>query len=271
MARECTTEPLTTQRTDVQQDALKYLDRKWSVIPIEWRGKRPLVAWTEFQERRATPEEVTAWFSRWPRANIGIVTGAISALVVLDIDSSHGGQTSLAKLEIENGNLPDTIEAATGGGGRHLYFAHPGGFVHNRVGLAAGVDVRGDGGCVVASPSVHPSGKRYAWVRGHSPEDISPARLPSWLSAMILGGPRSGHGTEYWRSLVREGVKEGARNNTIASLAGHLLHRGVDTEVALELLIAWNRARCRPPLSDQEVSNVVESIARLHRREEASS
>jgi hypothetical protein len=63
---------------------------------------------------------------------------------------------------------------------------------------------------------------------------------------------------------VREGVDEGSRNNALASLAGHLLWRGVDPQVALELLLAWNRVRCRPPLADNEVAQVVDSITRLH-------
>ncbi len=84
------------------------------------------------------------------------------------------------------------VEALTGGGGRHLYFRHPGGIVRNRVGLAPGIDVRGDGGCVVAPPSVHPSGKRYAWVASHGPEDSPLARAPAWLLRQLGDGPDHG-------------------------------------------------------------------------------
>jgi hypothetical protein len=73
-----------------------------------------------------------------------------------------------------------------------------------------------------------------------------------------------GRSRDEWRRLVREGVPEGQRNSTIASLTGHLLWRGIDTRVALELLLAWNRVRCRPPLDDAEVAQVVASIAQLH-------
>ena len=65
---------------------------------------------------------------------------------------------------------------------------------------------------------------------------------------------------------MRRGVAEGERNNTIASLTGHLLWHGVDPEVALQLLLCWNRVRCRPPLSDDEVARTVESIRRTHVR-----
>jgi len=82
--------------------------------------------------------------------------------------------------------------------------------------------------------------------------------------------PLFGHSLSHWREVVRRRVPEGERNNTIASLAGHLLRHGVDAEVVLELLAAWNRAQCDPPLPDEEVARVVESIGRLHGRHRES-
>jgi hypothetical protein len=255
---------------DVERAALAYLARAWSVIPIQPRGKRPLVSWEEFQQRVPDASEVRGWFARWPDAGVAIVTGALSELVVLDVDPRHGGERSLAELEREHGSLPRSLEAATGGGGRHVYFRHPGGVVRNRVGLAPGLDVRGDGGLVVAPPSVHPSGRRYAWHRGQSPGEIEPADLPGWLDALARGPRlRTGHGLADWRRLVREGVPEGQRNDSVASLTGHLLWRGIDPALALELLLCWNRVRCRPPLPDDEVVRTVESITRTHLRHQA--
>ncbi len=235
------------------------------MIPIEPRGKRPVVSWLEFQSRIADAAAIDAWFRRWPDANVGIVTGCVSGLVVVDIDARHGGVASLAELESEHGALPRTIEATTGGGGRHLYFAHPGATVPNRVGAVPGIDLRGDGGCVVAPPSIHPSGRRYAWAPARGPGEAPLAPLPAWLHENPQDGHRAGHPLKHWRRLAREGVVEGQRNATVASLTGHLLWHDVDPEVALELMLAWNRMRCRPPLSDEEVAGVVESIARLHR------
>ena len=63
---------------------------------------------------------------------------------------------------------------------------------------------------------------------------------------------------------MSEGVNRGERNNSVASLAGHLLWHGVDPAVVLELLLCWNRVRCRPPLDDEEVARAVLSITRLH-------
>jgi hypothetical protein len=253
--------------SDMRSAAFALLARGWSVIPVEARGKRPIVPWLEYQSRLATEKEIDAWFAGPRKPSLGVVTGTLSNLVVLDVDAQHGGSHSLAMLELEHGNLPDTVEAKTGGGGRHLYFVHPGGVVHNRVGIAPGIDFRGDGGCVVAPPSVHPSGRRYQWVPRRSPQEMELAALPPWLLRFVRpSGARAGHPLAHWRQLVHEGVDEGSRNSTLASLAGHLLRQGVDPQVALELLLAWNRVHCRPPLADNEVAQVVDSITRLHQQ-----
>lgn len=247
---------------DCAQAALGYLALGWSVLPVKPRDKRPLLAWEPLQHERPAPAEVLGWFARWPAANIGIVTGAVSGLVVLDVDPHHGGAESLERLALGRGTLPATVEAVTGGGGRHLYFRHPGAVVGNRVGLRPGLDLKGDGGYVVAPPSLHPSGRRYAWRSGCSPADLAPAPMPFWL--LDPHATRPGHSLAEWRALVREGVPEGRRNSTMASLTGHLLWHGVDPAVVLELMLAWNRLRCRPPLDDAEVAAVVRSIVRLH-------
>ena len=251
----------------VLQAALDYLARGWSVVPLRPREKRPLIRWEVLQSTRPSVAEIAEWYRRWPDANVGIVTGEISNLIVLDIDPKHGGDTTLERLGQRFGELPPTVEARTGGGGRHLYFAHPGGFIRNRVGLAQGIDLRGDGGYIVAPPSVHPSGERYVWSRGLSPAQTELAPLPRWLISPSAEW-RVGRSLADWRRLVRDGVLEGKRNSTIASLTGHLLWHGVDPEVVNELLLAWNRVRCRPPLDDAEVAQVVASIVRLHVEDE---
>jgi hypothetical protein len=167
--------------TAIRQAALSYAARGWSVIVMQPRAKRPLVPWREFQQRRARAEEIVAWFDRHPDANVGIVTGKISGIVVIDIDVAHGGPASVAELERAHGPLPVTIEARTGGGGRHLYYLHPGRTQGNRAGLRPGIDVRGDGGCVVAPPSIHPCGRRYAWAEGLAPGEHALAPLPGRL------------------------------------------------------------------------------------------
>lgn len=239
------------------------------MLPIEPHGKRPLIPWRPFQTDIVSADAVRHWFERWPDANVGLITGGLSGLVVLDVDISHAGADSLAALEREHGALPTTLEAVTGGGGRHIYFRHPGHPVMNRVALRPGIDVRGDGGCVVAPPSVHSSGRHYAWVSGRSPDEVPLAPLPHWLQD-AADATHKGHSLAHWRSLVRDGVEEGQRNASLASLSGHLLRHDVDSEVVLELLLAWNALRCRPPLDDAEVVRVVDSIVRLHQRDEGT-
>jgi len=252
---------------DMLKAALAYAEAGWSVVPMAPRSKQPLIVWREFQERRARTDEIHAWFRRWPQANIAVVTGVISGIVVIDIDPRHGGEASLKILEGEVGPIPSTLEAETGGGGRHLYFAHPGQTLRNRTALRPGIDLRGDGGVIVVPPSVHPSGRRYAWLKGHGPDRAEAAPLPSLLLSDLLakqGHP--GHPLIYWRELIAAGVSEGERNNTIASLAGHLLWHGVDPDVVAELLCCWNAVRCHPPLEDAEVLRTVGSIAKMHKR-----
>jgi hypothetical protein len=245
--------------------ALGYLERGWAVIPAGERTKRPIVPWRRYQHEIPSEKAVNEWFNRWPRANLSVVTGEISKIVVLDIDPEHGGETSLSALEARHGQLPETVEAVTGGGGRHIYFRHPGREVRNRAGLAPGIDLRGDGGSIIVPPSIHPSGNPYFWKKGCSPEETGIAPLPVWIEQPRFSddGPQ-GHPLAYWRGLVREGVSEGQRNNTIASFAGHLLWHGVDPDVVMELLLSWNRVRCKPPLDDDEVIRTVQSIERTH-------
>ncbi len=167
--------------TGVREAALAALARGWSVIPVLERAKRPAIAWREFQQRRARPAEMEVWLHHLPRANLAVVTGAVSGLVVVDVDPAHGGDASLEAIERETAPMPVTVESKTGSGGRHLYFAHPGGHVGNRVGLRPGIDLRGDGGCIVLPPSIHPNGHAYAWVPGRAPEERAIAPLPAFF------------------------------------------------------------------------------------------
>lgn len=247
--------------------ALDYLRLGWSVIPIEPRGKRPLIRWQVYQFRQADSKEIAEWFRRWPNANIAVVTGAVSGLVVLDIDPRHGAAASLEQLEREHGRFAGTATTLTGGGGQHLYFARSGIKTRNRAGILPGIDLRGDGGYVVAPPSVHQSGQRYRWQR--SPDVSRLATLPKWLSPGVRDtGAGRAHPVTHWRRLLRQGVDEGQRNNTIASLAGHLLWHGIDPAVATELLVSWNLAHCRPPLSDNDIMRTVQSILHLHQHDD---
>ena len=179
--------------------ALAYAAGGWEVFPLysanpggcscrhrsrcPHPGKHPL---TRHGLLDATTDEATIrhWWRCWPSANVAVATGAISGLVVIDVDPAPGGEVSLAHLQDLMGSLPATLTAQTGGGGLHLYYRHPGGLLRNTAGRLPGideplpgVDLRGDGGYVVAPPSRHAGGATYSWVDNTTP--MAPA--PGWL------------------------------------------------------------------------------------------
>lgn len=210
------------------------------------------------------PNVLAAWLEQG-RCNIGIATGAASGIVVLDIDPRHGGDETLADLEREHGSLPTTWRFLTGGGGEHVLFRHPGRPVKNSAGqIGPGIDVRGDGGYIVAPPSIHINGRPYAISVDHHPEDVPLADAPAWLLERIAATRTADKARKaaQWRTLARDGAINGERNVTIARLSGLLLGRRIDPHVCLDLMLAFNATRCRPPLPDREVVATVASIAR---------
>ena len=244
--------------------AREYLQFGLSVISLRPRGKEPVGPWKEFQNRRASEAEVRRWFAE-NENNIGIVTGAISGIFVVDVDIRHGGDKSLEDRERNFAPLPITSEVDTGGGGRHLFLRHPGRLVPNSAGaVAPGIDIRGDGGFVVAPPSVHPSGSVYRWRGERSLHDLEPAQPPEWLLNLMRRVPQSAERSvkDRWRGIYSSEVAEGSRNETVARLAGHLLRHRIDPYVVLALVSSWNHDHCRPPLSVGEVARVVDSIAK---------
>ena len=184
--------------------ALAYAARGWPVVPLHspiQTGEKPVCSCEKChhcphigKHPRYRPDTlangahsattnasvIRGWWGRWSDANVGVAVGPRAGLLVLDIDPRNGGDDTFAGLVADLGPLPETVEAKTGGGGRHLLFVHPGG---DTVGtLGPGVDVIGsDGKLIVVEPSVHPSGRRYCWELSSAPESIPLAELPeSW-------------------------------------------------------------------------------------------
>jgi hypothetical protein len=150
--------------------------------------------------------------------------------------------------------------------GRHLFFKMPQGPVGNSAGrIATGIDVRGAGGYVLAPPSVHPSGRRYEWSVDCAPKI---AEAPTWLLDRINGHGKHKQITpaSEWRELVSAGADEGQRNDACTRLSGYLLRRNVDAFMALGLLQAWNATCCRPPLPEEEITQIVNSVCGLELR-----
>ena len=152
---------------------LQLQGRGWSVMPIS-RRKIPLVPWRALQSRRAGVRRVREWWRRFDAPNAGIVTGRVSGLVVVDCDDED------ALRVVRELGVGETFTVRTARGW-HLYFQHPGGVVRNSCGrIAPGVDVRGDGGFVVAPGSRHASGAVYEVVR-----DVPLAACPAWIGGGV--------------------------------------------------------------------------------------
>lgn len=244
----------------LREAALAYAEAGYAVFPLRERGKRPMTprGYLDATCDRATIEQY--WLIS-PAANIGLAVPP--GWVVVDIDN----QEALLQLKAEDRELPATARSTTGRG-MHLYYRTDT-EIRNAAGLLPGVDLRGRGGYVVVPPSIHPSGARYRWEVPLVPANL--AEAPAWLHELVSERSAAGRARppEEWRKLTQQGVGEGERNNSVASLAGHLLRREVDPFVVLDLLLAWNATSCRPPLPDAEITRTVNSIAgrELRRRQ----
>lgn len=226
-----------------------------SVIPIG-ADKKPLIEWKLYQTKKASEEQIREWFSN-PEANIGIVTGKISNLVVLDIDPRHGG------IEEEFKGIK-TVKSATGGGGWHYYFQYEEG-IQNAANINPGIDVRGEGGYVIAPPSSHISGKKYEWVIPPSKTN-SFAKLPNFVKEWIhtQKDPRESLNDKTRVSNLLNGVDEGKRNESAASVVGKLFKRFKEEEWEDEvwpLFQAWNKQN-NPPLPEDELQTIYQSVSK---------
>jgi hypothetical protein len=175
--------------TPVLEAALTYAARGWAVVPIGAGAKYPdLEAWQD--QATTDPTVIGQWYTQRPGRGVGIATGHASGIFVLDVDVAHGkdGDESLRILEEQHGPLPATVEAITGSGGRHLFFRLPPGVeISNSAGrLGPDLDIRANGGQVVAAPTIHPdTGQPYAWDLEHHPAEHPIADAPPWLIELL--------------------------------------------------------------------------------------
>jgi putative DNA primase/helicase len=221
-------------------------------------GKHPIASLVPHGVSDALADEQAAaeWWAVYPDANIGIATGDSSGIVVVDIDLP--GMDTLGNLERLHGEVSVTWAATTGSGGMHLYYRMPRLDVRNSVGAVGhGIDVRGNGGYVIAPPSTHASGRHYQWEPAWHPRRVELGELPDWLlKRMVPNGARK------QTAPLPAVLKEGTRNSWLASGAGTMRRRGFSEAAIVAALRAENRARCTPPLDETEVDKIARSIGR---------
>lgn len=265
--------------------ALQYASIGWRVIPLygivdyddRWGcecrkgiacpspGKHPrLGEWT----KQATTEagQIQQWWKDFPAANVGIATGAQSGVVVLDIDPKSGGRDSMRRIVEEFGRMEQGLIVETGSGGWHYYFQHPGGYQGNLQGsattaspLGPGLDFRGDGGMVVAPPSIHASGASYKWIA----EKFLPA-LPTWLKIKLAANHRAEPAPAAVYQPDAEGmIAEGQRHRTLIAWAGSLRNKGFGFAAIQAALSAENQTRFTVPKEQSEIDKIAKWICRF--------
>lgn len=252
--------------TSLLDYALYYAKRGWRVLPLhnvledgrcscrqdcgKNHSKHPRI--NDWPTEATTNEDIIReWWTFWPNANVGIAMGVDSNLLGIDIDvKTCPGDQEFTKLENKHGVVGDLPIVRTPTGGYHLYFTCPR-FFKNGTNVVPGVDVRAEGGLLVAPPSITPKGS-YTWATELEAEPIPP---PQWLIDLL---------TEHHKGKpeIPDIVREGGRNDVMTSIAGAIRRRGLCREAIEAALIAENKKRCNPPLPDREIKIIARSIAR---------
>jgi len=238
--------------------AIWYVSKGLSVIPLRPKDKKPAIAtWKQYQYSEPSEADLKIWFADGNQNNVGIVTGKHSGIVVVDFDNQES--VEFAK---EN-NFPETPRVATGKG-FHAYYCYKEGVrnFQKRDDLP-GIDLRGDGGYVVAPPSIHPSGKQYQWMTGKGLDDLALAELPEII---LVRKPEE---KAPLKDLYK-GVDKGSRNDTLARLAGSWVNDDLSLNECLENALLWNQKN-DPPLDLKEIERTVASIFDRHHNDKTKA
>ncbi len=264
-----------TWRRSKLEEALAAAERGLPVFRLRPGTKEPFYGSRGFYDATTDPEAIRRWWRQSPDANIGVPTGEASGLLVVDVDHQSG----LEALQAEHGKLPATRAHITGSGGTHYLYRYPAGSgIRNSAGaLAEHIDVRGEGGYIVAPGS---------WTTGpYELLDERPvAAAPGWLLGELekRGGGRPGAspggnvrtGAGCTRSvgsprgatisadpsIAGPPIPEGTRDDALARIAGRLHDGSRDLDGLTRDLMGINAARCVPPLPDGQVEKVARSI-----------
>lgn len=238
----------------LKETALHYRNNH-KLLPIpcmgegDSKGKIPLIKWKELQQL-PTPSQIEYWFNKFSNANLGFKTGSVSGILVLDNDG----------VEVTE-SMPITPISTSRPGHYHYYFKNPDFFVPSSVSeVGERLDIRCDGGFIVAPPSKHFDKKtgvqdgEYTWLDGLSPDNVSFAECPSWLITKLKETINS----EPVDISGWVGSEEGSRDKRLYKVACSLLARGEKTECVFDILIGLN-ATFKSPLGSKIVSEKFES------------
>jgi putative DNA primase/helicase len=240
--------------------ALEYADAGWAVFPLN--GKKPYPGTGGFHDATLDAREIRAWWREWPRANVAVrCSSHDEGPIVIDLDKANPKKHEHPADElIPTLDLPDTREASSRPGRKHLYFKplDPARPVPRTIrvklnGVKYAVDVLGDGGYVVAPPSIHPvTGRPYRWLN-----DRRPVPAPSVVLELVQR-----HDDHGGAPPLPDVIQEGERDQLLTSLAGSMRRRGASEGAILAALREENDQRVDPPLPDSQVRKIARSIAR---------
>jgi len=261
------------------KEALEYEKAGYSVIPVK-PDKVSYVKWEPYQKQKASPEQIREWWKKWPSANIGIITGQLSNLLVIDIDTPE------ATARVQE-MLPEALEVpcqTTPSGGMHFVFEHiPG--LPNRARIQDGIDLRTEGGYFVASPSVNGNGKSWQWIV--SPLDVKPPPAPSPVLQILKKALDYNNIKDFNYLLYKENVtdelqgvtsvtnsniffSEGRRDEDLFSVANALIKTKKDEHFTLYVLDILAKYACDPPFdlvdTQLKVRSAIERAKRKERR-----
>jgi hypothetical protein len=241
---------------NILQKALEYCNRELSVIPVG-KDKTPLILWKEFQERRATREEIIEWWKKYPDANVGIVTGKISNLLVIDCDSKE-------TIDFFTNNYTGETPCVKTPRGQHFYFQHHDGVTNAAMVGGRKLDVRGSGGYIIAPPSINREGIAYSFIK-----DFSIASLDSIINLHFLYKEITSTEEKVKNrvTLSHNILQEGHRDDDLFHIANCLVKGNCEKEVTQQVLNILAQ-KSNPPFPLNEIQNKINSaIERANRRE----
>jgi hypothetical protein len=256
-------------QNNVLEQALKYAeDFGFSIIPIRPDNKKPYLAWIDYQKRQSTPEEIREGWSKWPKAMIGIVTGEISGIFAVDCDNEEAYQ-KIQEL------LPDSfITCITKTPrGYHLYLVYPKG---QKIGNAAGIlpytDIRGEGGYIIAPPSVNAEAQAYSWVEGLSRDEVAPSTVPDNINKLLYIYKGNAEARQQEVTIGDNGDKyfqQGRRDEDIFHATNCLIKGGCELPFIWQVLYILAR-NSNPPFPENEIRLKIESALKRSERRDRS-